>query len=215
MDMSPEEAKRQLDGALAVEEATRVVAALKGTDLMMFAWGAVLILGFGWSDLVVRYGWPRAWHGLWWPLLAAGGVATFVLMRREAQPVDNPGVGKRLAVLWASVFLYAFLGMSVLGPYLDRAGLNGTAEGAKAMSVLHTLLPLFTFIAMGLLFQQSFFFWLAAPLTVLMLVGYLLFNDIYFLYMMVVFGGVLVGSGVWMRVRWHAALRKAGAYAES
>jgi len=215
MDISPEQAKRQLEGASVVVEATRVVAALKGTDLITFAWGAALILGCGWSHMVVNRGWPNNYHVVWWPLLAVAGAVTVLLMRRTTQPVDHPGEGKRLAVLWFSVFFYGFLGMGVLGPFLNHAQLHGTPDGARSLLTLNMLLPLFSFVMMGLLLRQSFFYWMAAPLTVLLMVGHLFFRDLYFLYIMVVFGGTFVGTGLWMRLSWQAAMRKARAHAES
>lgn len=212
--MSTEEAQQALAETETVAKATRLAAALAGADLVVMMWGLIWLAGFLWSHWVTVREWPNWSHGAWFLIIAAGVISTIMIEKRREAPVKNT-TGKRIGFFWFFLYLYCYLGLAILGPSLDAVRLNSTVCGAKTMAALNTVVPMFAYVVMGLWLEQSYFVYIGLGLTALTGVAFFAFNPIFFPLMAFAGGGILFGSGVWMRIRWTRAMKEVGNHAKS
>lgn len=209
MNMSSEQARSALEQAESMSEATRMVAAWSGTDVVVMTWGAIWGAGFLWSHWVEAQGWPGIFHMLWFILVGIGVVVTTIFEKRREAPIKN-SVSRRIGIFWWALFGYYGLCMTVFGRYLNAEMLNCTADGPKAIAAMNTIIPMFAYVVMGLWLEHNGFVYLGLGLTGLTVLAYLAFNPIFFLVMAFMGGGILFGSGLWMRVRWIRAMKRLG-----
>jgi hypothetical protein len=207
MDMTCEEARAALAKANTATETTRTVAALAGTDIVVMMWGLIWFVGFFWSHWVVLQQWPGVYHAIWYPLIALGIVVTIISEKRRSAPVKN-AVGKRIGLFWWIMYGYCGLGMAILGNCMNQTVLYSSPEGAKSIAAINTIIPMFAYVVMGLWLEQNCFVYIGLGLTALTGLAYFCFNPVFLPFMAIAGGGVLFGSGLWMRVRWLGAMKR-------
>jgi hypothetical protein len=61
---------------------------------------------------------------------------------------------------------------------------------------------MFAYIVIGLWFAAYFMVWLGLAVTAATLTGFFLFTQYYCLWMAVTAGGLLLGTGLYLRIRW-------------
>jgi len=170
-----------------VMEQTRRSIAAAGAGYIMIVWGVVWLLGFCGSQFISgpTVGW------VWLALDSLGAIATLVVgyrlgTRMRVRP------GWRMGMFWLALFGYAFLWGWLLQPM----------GGAKGSLYIATV-AMFGYVVMGLWLGSRSIAWLGVGVTLLALAGYFLIPAYFFLWMALLGGGALIGSGVYISRRWR------------
>lgn len=214
MDVTDTEVRQALAEADKVNGATRLVAAFEGTDIVVMTWGVVWFLGFLWSHWVTVQGGPGGYHALWFLLIAVGAITTVLVDKRRNAPVRST-VGRRIGVFWCALYVYAWIAMLIIGPYVSGSALFATTSGPKVVAAINTIIPMFAYVVMGLWLDERHFVYAGLGLTLLTCVALFLFNAVFFPLMAIAGGGTLFGYGLWMRIQWSAAVRRLEHHANS
>jgi len=186
MNITPEEAKQALSDIENVTKNTRRAFAHSGWPHAFIIWGFVWFFGFMASQFIrtTLLGW------IWIILDAIGVVAMIIVGRRMGRRVRTD-YGKKLNYFWGALMLYAVLWIWIAWPMPP-----------DNMALLISTIALFGYIVMGIWLNSSIV-WLGLGLTVLSIIGYLLVPDYFALWMSVLVGGLLIGSGFFMLRLWR------------
>lgn len=186
MDLTRQEAQQALAEIEAVRRQARRAVAYGGAPYFLMLWGVVWFLGFLGSQFL-----PPETSGWTWLALAGAAVpATFVIGARLGRRVRSP-IGARLGLFWLALLAYALLWL-----YLARP-----IDGAL-MSLLIVTFAMFGYVVMGLWLGGGIG-WLGLAVTALALLGYFGLRPYYGLWMALVGGGALFGSGLYILRRWR------------
>ena len=94
--------------------------------------------------------------------------------------------------LWFLLFAFASLWLLLLSP----------AKGIQLCAFLCTV-AMFGYVVLGLWLGSYFMVWLGLMVTGLTFLGYYVFPGYFYLWMSPMGGGALLGTGVYIRVRWR------------
>lgn len=200
-----EEARKALEAVGEVGERARKVVRYKGVDAIYMIWGAVWIVAFMLQQFLpmrmLQFGTAQipTTAFIWWPLILAGVVGTFVVVRRRT-PVKAKG-GARIGIFWGVLWAYVYVFMYVLWPAVNREVLFG-AEGVRMMAAVFSLVPMFAYVVMGLWLNEIHLVCLGLGVTAATVVGYAFVTDFFYLWMAVFGGGALFAAGVLARGKW-------------
>ncbi len=192
MNVSQEEAQASLS---AVRDATvrtqRAIASAYANPLLIL-WGMLWIIAFTAAHFYLSY----AFH-IFTAMAAVGGVGTAVIClvfhsKGPIQETSGPKLGWRIAVFWILLCVYIPIWLFLLAPF---SGLQCNAFICTA--------AMFAYIVMGLWFDSRFMIVLGLALTAATLVGFYILRDYYCLWMAFVGGGALLGTGLYIRLRWR------------
>jgi len=194
MNVSNEDAQASLADIEDVMKRTRKVIASTYTSPFLILWGLVWIVAF----LGTHFFTARA-NFIWMTLNSIGVVATFLISRRQfvgAPAVKNPAerkFGLRIFWFWILVFGYAFIWLAILTP---QNGLEMNAFLCTAM--------MFAYVVLGLWLENMSMVVLGLAVTAVTLAGfYLVPHSYYCIWMALLGGGALLGTGLYMRIRWR------------
>ena len=185
--MEPNQALEDLRVIRRVMEQTRRSIAMAGAGYFLIIWGVVWLLGFLNSQFLESplEGW------IWLALDVAGVIATLAVGHRLGTRMRvHPGW--RVALFWLALFGYGFL----------WGWLSQPMDAAKSSLYISTV-AMFGYVVMGLWLGSRGIAWLGVGVTVLALAGYLLIPAYFFLWMALLGGGALIGSGVYISRRWR------------
>ena len=202
-----EEAREALEAVGEVGERARKVARYKGADALYMVWGVVWIVAFTLQQFLPMRMWQFGAARIptpvliWWPLVLAGVIASFVIFRRRV-PVKEKG-GSRIGIFWGVLFAYVYVFMYVLWPALDREVLL-SAEGMRMMAAVCSLVPMFAYVVMGLWGSEPLLLWIGLLVPALILVGYIFAGAWMALWLAVFGGGTLFGTGLYIRLAWRS-----------
>ncbi len=186
MDLTPQEAQQALAEIEAVRRQARRAVAYGGAPYFLMLWGVVWFIGFLSSQFL-----PENISGpVWIAVTGLAAPATFLIGARLGRRVRSP-IGARLGLFWLALLAYA-----VLWIYLARP-----TDGAL-MSLLVVTVAMFGYVVMGLWLGGGIG-WLGLAVTALALLGYFGLRPYYGLWMALVGGGALFGSGVYILRRWR------------
>ncbi len=205
MDVSKEQAEGSLGQVQAVTVQTRRKIAAGSTAPLLILWGAiwfVAYLGTYVADLLefkiycfrltsrISIG-IHAAGMCWMVLIPIGMVASWIIGVSKA-PVKSPH-NKRFGFSWLILFIYAILWLTLLWPWNEYQ-----------MSAFLASIPMFAYIVMGL-WADRVLLWLGIVVTLLIIVGFFLFylQPAFWLWMAVLGGGTLGGTGLYIRKAWR------------
>ena len=193
MDVSQENAEQSLALVEGTITQTRKSIHCSYTSPILMLWGAIWVVGF------LADHWYLGWtYYTGWILNAVGIAGTISISRswpikESAETPLSQRFGWRVFALWISLFVYGFIWLNLLAPF---SGLQ--------LNAFMTTAVMFVYVVMGLWFAMYFIIWLGLSVTAITLVGfYLIPSDYYSLWMAVMAGGALLGTGIYIRVRWR------------
>jgi hypothetical protein len=166
------EAENQMNRALSAS----------GGAYQMIIWGAVMMVGYTLNQFADRL--PAALvAGPWIVMSTLGNILSVTVGVRRARKFHNP-YGARLGFLWVVFLLFGVVGAFFVHP-----------TDPREINLLAYMLSMLWMAAMGLWVDLRLL-WVSLAFTALMLFGYLVLPDYFYLWLAIVGGGALIGSGL-------------------
>ncbi len=205
MEISKQQAQDSLDQIKNVTVQTRRKIAASSAGPILIIWGAiwfVAYLGTYLSYLVEWKGYQlkigdhfSASFGitsLIWSVLVVIGVAASWFIGTRKVPTRNVH-NKRLFFTMLILFVYSNVWLVLLAPWNEYQ-----------ISAFAASLPMFAYIIMGL-WMDRLLLWLGVVVTLLIIAGFFLFHfhPLFWLWMAVLGGGTLGGTGLYIHIRWR------------
>jgi hypothetical protein len=188
MTISKEEARQALLDIDSTMRSTRLAIANGCASPMLILWGCIWIAGYTANQFLG----PRS--GIAWMCLSTIGALFSIRLRR---PTKNPN-GPKIGIFWFALFAYSVMWAWLLfGP---RPGTSNLAN-VNRMSAYFATIPMFAYVVGGQWFGR-FFTILGLSVTALTFLGLWLVPNWFQLWMAVMGGGSLIGSGVYIRRFW-------------
>lgn len=192
MNVSQEEAQLSLS---SVRDTTiRIHRAITSAyaNPLLIRWGTLWIIAYTSTHFYLSY----AFH-IFMAMAAVGGVGTAVIVwifrsKAPIQETSGPKLGRRIALLWICLCVYIPIWLIILAPF----------SGIQCNAFICTA-SMFAYIVMGLWFNNRFMIVLGLALTATTLVGFYVLRDFYCLWMAFIGGGALLGTGLYIRLRWR------------
>jgi hypothetical protein len=192
MDVSPNNARESL--SLIEETATRTRRAISAgyAGNLLILWGLIWIAGFTAVHVLHERG------GLAFAILDGLGIIGTILICRKwpiRDAVRSPGtrqVARGILIFWFMLLAYAILWVILLRP----------ASGIQLGAFLATAVML-GYVVTGLWSSSRFLVALGLIVTGLTLFGYYVIPGYFNLWMAPTGGGALMGTGLYIRIRWR------------
>jgi hypothetical protein len=194
MDVTNQDAVQSL---ASVEESMvkmqkALVATYAGPFLVL--WGAIWVASFLGTHFFLR--WVDWIWGIGNGLGSLGTILIFVRVFGQGPATRNPAdkrLGLRIGLFWPLVFAYAYVWLTIFKPQ----------SGIELNAFLATVV-MFAYVVIGLWFDSWLMVALGLVVTATTLVGFHLIPcDYYSLWMAFAAGGSLLGTGLYMQLRWR------------
>ena len=187
MEITKDEAQKSLEAVQQVMAQTRKQMASGGGPYFMLIWGCVWFLGFLVSQFLTGpiVGWT------WLGLDSVGVVASVIVGSIIGRRVRRPLLDARVGVFWLALVLYSALWIWIAAPTSDQQ-----------FSLLIATMAMFGYVVMGL-WMSGTLAWVGLGVTALALVGYFAVPGYFNLWMAILGGGTLIGSGIYILRRWR------------
>ena len=185
--LTADQARAALDTIREIELETRRAIGLAGGGAIMMIWGIVWLAGYLGSHWLAG----PASGALWAAVDLVGLLGTGLIVARVRHRVRAEGVGRRIGLFWLALF--TFTGLVI---WLVRPG-----DGAL-LGLLIAIFMMFGYVIMGV-FVDRVFSWVGIGVIALAVAGYLLQPAAFGLWMALLCGGALFGSGLYVHLRWR------------
>ena len=185
--MEHTEAAADLRDIREIMERTRRSFADGGVGPIMIVWGVTWLLGFTGTQFLS--GEAKGW--VWLVLHVLAISSTIVISKRAAKGVRSD-IGGRIFSFWIALVVYSALWAWILRP----------TAGVDAGLFIATV-AMFGWVVLGLWLSSHLFIGVGISVTILAVVGYLLLPAFFALWMALLGGGTLIGSGVYVRRCWR------------
>jgi len=192
MNISQEDAKESLSTIqdIMVQTHRAVAAAYASPSLIM--WGLLWTAAFIASQFYLAY----AFY-IFMAMGLIGSVGTTVIYRgfRRKTPIKDDSsqrFGRRIIWFWIVLIAYIIIWLFLLAPF---SGLQCNAFISTAC--------MFAYVVMGIWFGSYFMVWLGLTVTATTLISFYLFPCYYCLWMAIIGGGAILGTGLYIRLRWR------------
>jgi hypothetical protein len=192
MNVSQGEAQASLSTVQDVMDQTHKAIASAYANPLLILWGVLWIIAFTAAHFYLTY----AFY-IFIGMAAVGGAGTAVIFRAfhtkaPIQETSGPKLGWRIAVFWILLYVYVVIWLFLLTPF----------NGLQCNAVICTA-AMFGYIVIGLWCDSRFMITLGLVVTVAMLAGFYLLTGYYCLWMALIGGGALLGTGLYIRLRWR------------
>ena len=192
MNISKEDAQASLSAIQDTRIQARKAIASSYANPSLIMWGLLWIAAFITTHFYVTY----AFY-IFMTMAVIGGIGTAVIIKvfQSKSPVKGTSTRKvhwRITALWIFLCLYVVIWLFLLSPF----------NGIQCNAFICTA-AMFANIVIGLWFENRFMIVLALAVTAATLVGFYLLRDYYCLWMALVGGGALLGTGLYIRLRWR------------
>jgi hypothetical protein len=191
MNISEDNAKESLSKAKEVIAQTHRSIVSAYANPLLILWGLLWIMAFTAAHFYLDYD----FH-IFMAMVAAGGVGTALICRIFCSKVPiqdtSSRIGRRIALLWILLYVYVVIWLFLLAPF----------HGLQCNAVICTA-AMFAFVVIGLWFESYFMVLLGLAVTAATLTGFYLLTDHYHLWMAVTGGGTMLGTGLYIRLRWR------------
>lgn len=190
MNLTQKNAQESLDTIKDVMAQTRKSIASTQAGPLLVLWGLIWMIGFAVSHFFSDVG------GITFLGLDIAGIAvTFVIVllsRKHIKADAIKNLAWRVLFFWIALSLYAGIWLLILAP-----------SSSLRIWTFITTIPMFAYVVMGLWLESKFLVWVGIGVTVVAIIGYYMFPDIYLLWMALLGGGALVSTGMYIRIRWR------------
>ena len=193
MNISKEDAQASLLTIRDVRIQTQRAAVSVYANPMLILWGILWIIAFTASHFYGQYG-QYIFTAMSVVGCAVTAIIFYQLFHSKSPFRDDPSerIGWRIAVLWILLYVYVIIWLFLLSPF----------NGMQCNAFINTTV-MFACVVMGLWFRSSFMVVLGLAMTGITLVGFYLMTSYYCLWMAVMGGGGLFGTGMYIRLRWR------------
>jgi hypothetical protein len=182
MDISPTEAQQTLASIRETEDRMRKAMNASGGGYQMLIWGAIMLVGYTLNQFADHLS-VTAVAGTWIVLSVLGNLASVMISIRMARKFHSP-LGARIGAMLPIFLLFGIVGAFFVHP-----------AGPREINLLIYLLVMLWLAMMGLWVKLSML-WISLLFTGLMLFGYMVLPDYFFLWLAIVGGGAMIGSGL-------------------
>ncbi|MCK5557648.1 MAG: hypothetical protein KAJ01_04685 [Candidatus Hydrogenedentes bacterium] len=202
MNVSRDEARETLSQIEDVRQRTKKMVAYAGGDICFIVWGVIWFVGFLSTHFL---GYSRImWSGIaigsiWFVLVATGIIISIIVEKRRAAVKST--IGKRIGVFWWLLYAYVYLWIGLLFPFIEVQGRAESVMFWNHFGAIAATIPMFAYVVMGL-WLEHFMVWLGLAVTALTILGLFLLQPYFYIWMAVVGGGTLAGTGLFIRNRW-------------
>ena len=192
MNVSQEEARASLSTIRDASVQTRRAVTSAYANPLLILWGTLWIIAFTATHFYISY----AYH-IFTAMAVVGSMVTAIICRlfySRAPFRDDPSelLGWRIAGLWILLFVYIIIWLFLFAPF----------SGMQCNAFISTA-GMFAYVVMGLWFKSTFMIVLGLAMTGGTLVGFFLLTSYYCLWMAIMGGGTLLGTGLYLRLRWR------------
>ncbi len=155
-----------------------------GGGYQMFIWGAIILIGYTLNQFADHLP-MAAIAGTWIVMSVLGNIVSVTMSIRMARKFHSP-IGARIGAMLPIFILFGIVGAFFVHP-----------AGPREINLLIYLLVMLWLAMMGLWVKPSLL-WISLIFTGLMLFGYVVLPDYFFLWLAIVGGGALIGSGLFL-----------------
>jgi hypothetical protein len=182
MNIDPAEAEKALASIRDTETQMNRALSASGGAYQIIIWGLFMAIGYTLNQFSDRL--PLAVVvGVWVTITILANAICWTIGFRRARKFHNP-YGARLGFLWIVFLLFAALGAFFVHP-----------DGPREINLLAYLVVMLWLAVMGLWVDLRLL-WISLAFTGLMLFGYFVLTDYFFLWLAIVGGGSMIGSGL-------------------
>jgi hypothetical protein len=182
MDIKPSEAESALASIRQTEDQMRKALNASGGGYQLLIWGMIMVVGYSLNQYADRLSMAVV-AGTWIVLSVIGNIVSAAMSIRMARKFHSP-VGARIGAMLPIFILFGVAGAFFVHP-----------AGPREINLLIYLLVMLWLAMMGLWVKLSLL-WIALIFSGLMLFGYLVLPDYFFLWLAIVGGGAMIGSGL-------------------
>jgi hypothetical protein len=184
MNITPSDAESALASIREAENQMRKAMNASGGGYQLISWGVIFMIGYTLNQFADRL--PLAVVvGTWVVISVLGNTVTATVNIRRAKKFHAP-YGARLTALWGIFILFALIGAFFVHP-----------TGPREINLLVNLMVMMGLAVTGLWVDLTLL-WISLAVTGLMLFGYIVLTDYFFLWLAIVGGGAMIGSGLWL-----------------
>jgi len=189
INISPNEAQEELAAIQRMAQKTRHSIAGGGASISLIITGIVWLVGFTATQFLTGPLVASIWVGI---SIVGSVLATVMGIRagRRVRSVSSAVTGKRIAIFWVLLVLFASASIAVARP-----------TDGKQLTMLIILLAMIGQMGMGLLLSFASTWW-TVPVVALALTGYFLVPVWFYLWMAILGGGGMIAFGLYIRSRW-------------
>lgn len=192
MNISEQDARASLSSVQNVMVQTRKSLASAYVNPLLIMWGLLWIIAFTTTHFYI----PYAYH-IFMAMGVIGGTGTAVIIRvfHSKAPVKETStnnLSRRILALWIFLGIYIVIWLFLFAPF----------SGLQCNALICTAV-MFVYIVMGLWFNNRFMIVLGLAVTAGTLVGFYLLRNYYCLWMALIGGGAIFGTGLYLRLRWR------------
>lgn len=191
MNVSQQDARESLSKAHDVMLQTHRAIASAYASPLLILWGLLWVIAFTSSHFYFDY----AFH-IFMGMVVAGGIGTaairwFFYSNAPVRDTSCQKAGWRMAAFWVLLCVYVVIWLSLFAPF----------NGMQCNAFISTA-AMFAYVVIGLWFNSCFMIVLGLAVTAVTLVGFFILTPYYCLWMAVMGGGVILASGLYVRLRW-------------
>jgi hypothetical protein len=184
MDINPSEAESALASIRQTEDQMRKAVNASAGGYQMLIWGVIMLIGYTLNQFADRL--PlAAVVGIWVAISTLGNIVSVTIGIRMARKFHSPD-GARIGAMLPIFILFGIVAAFFVHP-----------AGPREINLLIYLLVMLWLAMMGLWVKLSLL-WISVIFTGLMLFGYMVLPDYFFLWLAIVGGGAMIGSGLFL-----------------
>lgn len=186
MEITREEAERALaDIHQAMAQARRTIA-YGGAPYYMMLWGVIWFLGYLGGQFL-----PGPQSGIAWLVLDLFGVVASIWIGYRLSTRVRTPMGPRLGLLWLAMLVYGVLIVWIANP-----------TSSNQLDLLISLVAMLGYVMSGIWIGARLS-WVGLLVTALAVLGYFLLPAFFSLWMAVLGGGLIFGSGLYIQRTWR------------
>jgi hypothetical protein len=184
MNITPSDAESALASIRETDNQMRRAMNASGGGYQMLIWGAVMLIGYTLNQYADHLT-TAVVAGTWIVMSVIGNTASVVIGVRMARKFHSP-LGARIGAMLPIFILFGVVAAFFVNP-----------AGPREINLLIYLLVMLWLAMMGLWVKLSLL-WISLIFTGLMLFGYAVLPDYFFLWLGLVGGGAMIGSGLFL-----------------
>jgi CHASE2 domain-containing sensor protein len=184
MNVNPTEAERALASIRETEDQMHKAMNASGGGYQMLIWGAIMLIGYTLNQFADHLTTALV-ASVWIVLSVLGNAVSVVMSARMARKFHSP-LGARIGAMLPIFILFGVVAAFFVHP-----------AGPREINLLIYLLVMLWLAMMGLWVKLSML-WISLIFTALMLFGYVVLPDYFFLWLAIVGGGSMIGSGLFL-----------------
>lgn len=189
MNISPNEAEEALATIQQTMQKTHRAYATSGSYIYLLVTGVIWLIGF----LATQFLTGAIVPTIWISMSVLGSIVSIVLGVQIGKRYRAPSAsvyGKRTILFWILIVLFGVAIIVVARP-----------SDGKQVTVLIILLAMIGQQAMGLLFSFSGYWW-PLPIAAMVLVGYYLLPEFFYLWLAILGGGGMITLALYIHWKW-------------